>query len=205
MLTAVVSACTGGKLVLNDAGAGGSVGTGGSGGGSLICPEGLAACDGACIDTRFDPANCGECGKACPEGEVCSEGACGLVCSGGTVKCADGMGQARCVDTTTSETDCGECGKMCAAGETCVAGKCELGCGGGAVKCGNVCTNPSFDPQNCGGCGMVCPVGVNTVALCGSGKCGLMCMESFGDCNFSMADGCETNLLSSTLHCNGCG
>jgi hypothetical protein len=39
------------------------------------CPPGLTLCNGACVDVRTDPDNCGRCGNACPGGE-CGNGFC---------------------------------------------------------------------------------------------------------------------------------
>ncbi|MCB9521084.1 MAG: hypothetical protein H6699_09430 [Myxococcales bacterium] len=42
------------------------------------CPErpGATVCDGQCIDTRTNALNCGECGHACGDAEICAGGAC---------------------------------------------------------------------------------------------------------------------------------
>jgi hypothetical protein len=40
------------------------------------CPFGTIRCGEDCIDPARDPLNCGECGVACGEGEVCSAGRC---------------------------------------------------------------------------------------------------------------------------------
>ena len=46
------------------------------------CQDGLACCDGGCIDLLTDTANCGGCGSACPDlanaAETCTMGTCGL-------------------------------------------------------------------------------------------------------------------------------
>src|SRR5262245_60819586 len=59
----------------SSSGAGGNVGN--------VCP-GSTLCNGACTNTSFDPQNCGSCGHACNQGEVCSAGNCGTTCNGGT-------------------------------------------------------------------------------------------------------------------------
>jgi hypothetical protein len=206
----LVAACNGGKVVvlgLEPVGEGGTaaVTTSGEGGSTGGCPDALSECGGACVDTRFDPKNCGKCGQGCPANQLCSNGVCGVACGFGAEKCVDGMGLATCVDTLTSPSNCGGCGKACAAGELCLAGKCEVACGGGTVLCGSTCTNPKYDPANCGGCGMPCPSGFNTDSVCGDGKCGFQCKDTFGDCNLKMTDGCETPLLLSSEHCGACG
>ncbi|MGA1393845.1 MAG: SUMF1/EgtB/PvdO family nonheme iron enzyme, partial [Phycisphaerales bacterium] len=40
------------------------------------CPDGQAACGGACVDLATDLANCGECGVVCDDGDPCTVDAC---------------------------------------------------------------------------------------------------------------------------------
>lgn len=63
----------------------GSSGTGGScpagevmqGGACVVpCDAGATACDGGCVDTTTDRANCGACGKTCTGTDVCTASAC---------------------------------------------------------------------------------------------------------------------------------
>ncbi len=61
---------------------------GGSGGDVNVCPGGTM-CNNVCTQTDFDPNNCGACDTKCGDGQVCSMGQCGLVCSGGTTKCGE--------------------------------------------------------------------------------------------------------------------
>lgn len=207
VLAALFGAC-GGKLVVigtEPAGAGGATSGPASGaGGAVGCPEGLLDCQELCVDARFDPKNCGACGVSCPEGELCSNGVCGVACGMGVASCVDALGETRCVDTLSSFANCGGCGKACAVGEGCLAGKCELACGGGSVACGAICTNFQFDPLNCGACGKACMVGANSVAVCAAGKCGSECTDGYGDCNLKVADGCETALMGSVTNCGAC-
>lgn len=204
----LLGACNGGKLVVLGAGqgAGGNTTTTSNGAGNGgACAGDLRVCGEACVDIRYDPDHCGDCGKACDDGQVCSEGVCGLACGVGMVTCADSGGAALCVDTQTNAAHCGSCGNACAAGKSCVGGACVVGCGGGAVLCGETCTQTSFDPLHCGGCGMACPVAVNTVAVCADGTCGLQCKSGYGDCNQQVLDGCETNVGVAPQHCGACG
>ncbi len=40
------------------------------------CGEALTECGGACVDTSSDAKNCGACGTACAQSEVCVQGGC---------------------------------------------------------------------------------------------------------------------------------
>jgi hypothetical protein len=42
----------------------------------LVCTADQAVCDGQCASLRSDPANCGECGRACGAGQSCQAGRC---------------------------------------------------------------------------------------------------------------------------------
>ncbi|MBI4701343.1 MAG: SBBP repeat-containing protein [Deltaproteobacteria bacterium] len=112
------------------------------------------------MDTALDPANCGACGNACAQGELCSAGNCGLECAGGTTKCG-----SACVSTQNDPAHCGGCGKACAGGEACSAGKCVLACGQGLANCGGKCVDTQSDAANCAGCGKAC------AGTCAGGAC----------------------------------
>jgi hypothetical protein len=87
-----------------------------------LCPDGLTFCNGSCINTRTNDANCGGCGTVCPADRTCCDGVCRQL--------------------STHEGNCGVCGRACAARETCCNGTCrnlttdEANCG----VCGRVCT-----------------------------------------------------------------
>lgn len=50
-----------------------------------------------------------------------------------------------------------------------------------------------------------CPMPPNGTVAC-MGRCVIAtCSEGFGDCNGSVADGCETDVRRSTVHCGACG
>ena len=55
---------------------------------------GSATCAGACVDLRFDSANCGACGALCGLGQTCCDG--------------------RCTDVSRNAFACGRCGAVCA-------------------------------------------------------------------------------------------
>jgi hypothetical protein len=42
----------------------------------FTCPFGWTRCAGSCVQTSTDPANCGGCGSACPNAQVCQAGHC---------------------------------------------------------------------------------------------------------------------------------
>ncbi len=186
-------------------------GAGGGGGAPAACPGALLSCGEVCVDARFDLENCGMCGTACAAGEVCSQGKCGVECSGGTSKCEvpaspdpGAPTTVRCVDLNVDSAHCGGCGLVCGAGNVCSAGKCGSSCVGGTTLCGNVCTNTLFDPANCGMCGNACVVGANTKVGCATGSCITACTGSFLDCNDLDSDGCEVAPVSDVKNCGGC-
>jgi hypothetical protein len=75
-------------------------------------------CGGVCVDARWDRANCGACGAACPGTLSCVDGVCG--CPLGRTRCGDA-----CVDVTTDRANCGGCGASCGVGgPPCFGGVC---------------------------------------------------------------------------------
>ncbi len=117
-----------------------------------------------CVDTQLDPKNCGSCGKACAQGEVCSNGACALTCTGGTTKCG-----ARCVDIQVDPQELrrlrareGDGGESNTCSLVCQNGTCQATCLPTQVLCGK-CVDPATDRAFCGATGN-CGVG-------GAGAC----------------------------------
>ena len=72
------------------------------------------------MDLVNDADNCGACGKACSQTQVCKSGKCGS-CAGGRVRCDTDA----CVDFATDEDNCGKCGHVCPQGWTCSRARCE--------------------------------------------------------------------------------
>jgi hypothetical protein len=155
-----------------------------------VCP-GAILCGEKCTNVMVDPANCGQCGAACADGQLCSKGLCGVACAGGTTQCGN-----TCVDALTDHENCGECGKICSAGEVCSQGKCALECFGGSTQCGTFCVDVQNDPANCGACGTACKAG----EVCAKGACGLTCLGGASQCGNACVD-----LQNDPANCGKCG
>ena len=113
----------------------------------------FAACgNNQCFNTQTNSSNCGGCGLACTNGQVCQGGVCG--CPVGTTQC-----NANCVDLTSDPSNCGGCGVQCPGNLICSGGSCT--CAPGETLCNEFgttyCTDLTSDGENCGGCGHACP------------------------------------------------
>jgi hypothetical protein len=123
--------------------------------------EGLC-CNGACVDPKQDPNNCGSCGASC------DGGLCFYSFLGGLA--------AQCLPSQP-DTTCAFCppGDICISrecvGSTCPGEFCAAGSGIGAcclgVLGGFTCVDLYTDAQNCGACGLACPAGQS----CSQGVC----------------------------------
>jgi len=84
----------------------------------ICCWPGEVNCAGNCVDASTDPANCGQCGVACPMGG-CVDGKC--QCPPPRAIC-DG----KCVNLCTDKNNCGKCGNNCGNEDywACSAGTC---------------------------------------------------------------------------------
>ena len=90
-------------------------------------------CNGTCVTTISDPANCGTCGRVCAAGQACLSGNCVAACPTMQSTC---FGVA--VDLNSDRNNCGLCGRACEAGTECRF----MGNGGGCVPagCGGICS-----------------------------------------------------------------
>lgn len=151
----------------------------------------LGCGDAGCIDPRFDPKNCGGCGVACKEGEVCSLGACSATCSEPLARCG-----SRCVDPANDPANCGKCGNACKDGEACGPTGCTATCSAPLTRCGASCIDPNNDPSHCGGCDTTCKIG----EVCREGKCADTCALPMRRCGLVCAD-----LANDPKNCGLCG
>ena len=113
------------------------------------------------------------------------------------------------VDLTNLSSDaknCGTCGFECSTGQVCVEGICQDACPQNFLLCNGTCVDTMQDLDNCGFCDVACPVISNGYGTCDNGRCSIgSCYPGFADCNSSITDGCETDLISSTMNCGACG
>lgn len=210
------SASPSGVFVADDGGAdeGGSVDPNADAAAPALCGPGTTQCGARCVDVNVDPANCGACGKACPAGQVCSNGTCSLTCTGGTTKCGD-----VCVDTKSDPKNCGGCGggdgsaTVCGVGLVCNMGKCALECGPGLVACNGACIDPMTNRQYCGasgGCGVgdAGSAGAQCTAgqICTGGACEASCLPTQILCNGQCIDPMTSNeFCGATAGCGASG
>ncbi len=165
------------------------------------CPEMRATCPGPvpmkCASfLSVDPKNCGVCGNVCPplaNGQNdCVNGACKLICDVGFGDCNADASDGCEVELTSSHDNCGMCGHACAVSEICAAGMCRP-------------PPPQNDP--CTSCPP--PPGeapTHMQYVCLDNKCNqLQCAQGWGNCNGTLDDGCETDLLHDPKNCAACG
>jgi len=148
------------------------------------CP-GALTCNGRCVDSQTDSANCGACGRLCASPDFCVAGVCQASCVAGQARCA-----VYCVTLATDPLHCGRCGARCPTGQFCTAGRCAAGalglrgplalegdggllpvapprCTSPQILCGAYCATLTSDPLHCGRCGARCPAG----QFCSAGRC----------------------------------
>lgn len=125
----------------------------------------------------------------------------GGVCTPNEVSCA-GDGALRVCSADGSSVNTVPCG----AGTRCSAGQCVANlCAPGAYSCGptgrRVCNAQGTELADA-----PCPGASNATSRCeGNGVCVQACVEGYGDCDGSSANGCETSLRESGVNCGACG
>jgi hypothetical protein len=192
------------------------------------CEAGFADCnglpeDGCEVNLAQDKDNCGVCNKVCPAlngAPFCAASACQITCSQGFDDCDDNRDNGCEKDVSRDVNNCGECNKKCTPqnGGTsyCKNDTCgETICPAGFGDCngepddgpnGNGCeVDLRIDENNCNTCGNIC-VANNATTACVNRVCQIdQCASGYDDCGNGYADGCETNINTSTSHCGGCG
>ena len=182
------------------------------------CSGGLTDCGMSCVDTTSDASHCGACDAICPGGAhattTCAASTCSATCDPGFGDC-DGMMGTGCETPLDQLSHCGACSSTCTlagAVETCASGTCDIAsCEGTFADCdmiaSNGCEADLSTTSDCLTCGNVCPeppMSGSGTAVCDAAGCDLTCDPGFGDCNGSVADGCEAS-LSATATCGSCG
>jgi len=123
-----------------------------------LCPSGGTECTGpsafGCTDFDNDADNCGECGLACGDFELCSAGAC--VCGSDATACPRSDGNDACCDPAST------CRGSCSANADCCDGSCmpDNSCCPAEATCDNS-TSPG---QFCCDAGKYCTQNFNTSA-----------------------------------------
>jgi hypothetical protein len=192
------------------------------------CEAGFADCngmpeDGCEVNLAQDKDNCGVCNKVCPAlngAPFCEASLCQITCGQGFDDCDNNRDNGCEKDVSRDVNNCGECGEVCpaAAGSTpyCKNNACgQTTCPAGFGDCngepddgpnGNGCeVDLRIDPLNCNTCGNLC-VANNATTTCANRVCQIdECVTGFDNCSGGYADGCETNINTSTAHCGGCG
>ena len=188
---------------------------------SITCNTGFLTCDNndpnaLCATNVFEDANnCNLCGNVCPGSTnaqgVCSGGSCITACNVGFQDCL--LDDPGCETETASDPlNCGGCGIDCPllpnSVARCESGDCSTECLPGYTDCNpNVdgCeTHTAVDTANCGVCNNPCSDGIDGTAACVGGECVLSCIPGKADCNGSIVDGCEMDVLTDPGNCGFC-
>jgi hypothetical protein len=132
-------------------------------------------------------------------------------CGAGSKLC-DGA----CVSTANPRNGCAATGcapcpldnatAICSSSGQCAIAAClgtSKDCNGSPTDGCEVDTD--HDPLHCGSCDAPPCVVASATPDCSAGRCAVRsCNAGFGNCNNDATDGCETNVLTSLLHCSRC-
>jgi hypothetical protein len=158
-----------------------------------ICPGAdQELCNGLCVDTFNDDANCGGCGITCAFDQFCDAGGCAPICPGVGEEYCSGV----CVDTLNDDNNCGGCDITCALDEYCDTGSCQSICPVGMSYCNGACVDLQNDPLNCGACANVCA----SNDVCQGGGC--------NSCQAPLKTNCNNECVNTNtdpFNCGECG
>jgi hypothetical protein len=187
---------------------------------AIVCATGFADCDknadtGCEINLTNDVTNCAACGSACSSVHgtaSCVASACAIACDTGWGNCDGNAGNGCEMDLGSSSANCATCGHACSSVNgtpSCANGQCQIACNVGYADCdsnpANGCEiNLNTDEVHCGACLTVCNSTHGTPS-CTAGSCSIGCDAGWANCDNNLANGCEIDLTSSTLHCGTCG
>lgn len=147
--------------------------------GNRVCVESSGVM--ICADLNSDPANCGEVGNACAEGETCTGGSCGCGGTGAACGAGESCCGGTCIDTSSDPMNCGGCGMACGAqGPNCVDSTCRCGTSpacappmaggfGGAGDPGESCCDEVCVPNTDTSCACEACTGEDTCQVAGGG------------------------------------
>lgn len=183
------------------------------------CNAGFGDCDlvtaNGCETPLTTLVNCGACGSSCSRvgaTGTCATGACAIgVCNPGFGNC-DANDANGCETSLATTTDCAACSVACVranaltscAGGTCRMTTCAAGYGDCDLDPANGCETPFNTLTDCGSCGTPCTVTMGNPS-CTTGTClSTGCRPGYGDCDMSLANGCETS-LDGLANCGACG
>ncbi len=180
-----------------------------------ICNERDDNCDGT-VDEGFDLTSdvdhCGSCGTVCGGANAtpsCVSGVCALACDVGWADCNGDVSDG-CEASLASGATCGTCATACVEPTPlCVLSGVDYACAStcppdSPTLCDASCVDLDTSLAHCGGCGVPCAP-ADATASCAGGTCAIAtCDAGRADCNGDVADGCETDLSSSTS-CGDCG
>ncbi len=140
---------------------------------------------------------------------ACGPSATGGQCAAGHGDC-DGNFDNGCETELSTIANCGACGSACNSSHgtaSCDDGDCRIQCDSGFDDCdgdpANGCEQSLNDDRHCGACYADCG-GANLVSgECVDFVCVGECAAGFADCNATLADGCESDLLTDHT-CGSC-
>lgn len=144
----------------------------------------------------LDAAEAAPCGGACGPGTVCELGRCVAVI--GPPDAAPDVADA-VVDAPAQDSPAEAAADAAAPDAPAVA------CDAGLTRCGDACVDTSSDRNNCGGCDRQCLPNPDRHLLnaCSESRCVARCDVGWGDCDGTLANGCEST-LNRVAACGGC-